>query len=112
DALPIYLFNEKLRAVIILDRRDELAHQYQYRVFVGVYFFILLKGKLNAGINEKAAEDIDNPMEAFQEGYTDKNKEKAHDQCPKNAPEKNLVRKLRGNRKEEKNNKKNKEITT
>src|SRR5699024_4765226 len=56
-----------------------------------MYFFILIKGKLNAGINEKAAEDINNPVEAFQEGHTDKNKEKAHDQCPKNAPEQHLV---------------------
>src|SRR5699024_7899320 len=110
DALPIYLFNEKLRAVIILDRRDELAHQYQYRVFVGVYFFILLKGKLNAGINEKAAEDIDNPMEAFQEGYTDKNKEKAHDQCPKNAPEKHLVLIFRGYLEVGEDQQKNKDI--
>ena len=61
-----------------------------------MHFLVLLEGHLEAADDEHRAEDVDDPVEFFEQGDARADEHRAHDQRPNDAPEQHLVLILRG----------------
>src|SRR5262249_47687247 len=89
-------FSKEVLLVVIAGDGQEMRHQSHHRVLIRLDIGLFLLEHFQAGINQEAAKNVDNPVEAVEQRGPDKDHRQAHHQRPQHAPEKDAVLVLGG----------------
>src|SRR5215213_8684382 len=87
---------EEMGLFVMARDRHEPPDDAQHGVFFGINLRLLLEEHLDAGVDEKGAEDVNDPAEVIYQGRAQKYHDGAHDERPEHAPEEDAVLVLRG----------------
>jgi hypothetical protein len=81
--------------IVITHNWNKPRDDFNQRVVLGLEVRFLLSKHLDPGIDEEGTEDINDPVEAINEGSADEDHRQAHEQSSHYPPKKNAMLKFR-----------------
>jgi len=102
--------HKKALPLVGFSHRHQASHQPEREIFLWLNLFLFLHSHAHTGNQQKGTEDIENPVEGFQQGRARENEQAAHHQCTKYSPEEYPMLIRRRNAQRGKNQHKNEDV--